>query len=31
MQYIEGQTLAEVIGELRHLSGLDADEPDALV
>ncbi|UCG17049.1 MAG: serine/threonine protein kinase, partial [Phycisphaerales bacterium] len=30
MQYIEGQTLGAVIGELRHVSGLDGAEPDEL-
>ncbi|UCG17359.1 MAG: protein kinase, partial [Phycisphaerales bacterium] len=30
MQYIEGQTLGAVIGELRHVSGLDEVEPDEL-
>ena len=30
MQYIEGRTLASVIGELSHLSGSEAIEPDQL-
>jgi WD40 repeat protein/serine/threonine protein kinase len=28
MQYIEGRTLAGLIGDLRHLSGLDAEGPE---